>query len=67
MKPNNIDNKFIGTGGIKFHYENGGLHLIGGPAYIGADGTKEYWIRNKKVTKEEHDLLYNMMKLKGLI
>ena len=77
-----VDNKFIKetnmftynfTGKLKWPNGetswrlNGKFHRIGGPAYIWHNGDEEWWIDNKIVTKEEHDLLYDIMKLKGLI
>jgi hypothetical protein len=53
--------------GSQEYYEYDKLHRIGGPAFIGYDGTKEYSINGKLVTELEHDLLYGIMKLKGLI
>jgi hypothetical protein len=53
--------------GTKLYYEYSMHHRIGGPAIIWSDGNKSYWINGKQVTKLEHDLLCDMMKLKGLL
>ena len=81
MKLYTFDNQFIeeteifsrNFTGIVEHYDGtkewffkGKLHRIGGPAVEYADGPKSWFINNKEVTKEEHDLLYSIMKLKGL-
>jgi hypothetical protein len=58
---------YIGFTGTQIYFEHDKRHRIGGPAYIGADGTKEYWIDGNEVTELEHDLLYGIMKLKGLM
>ena len=42
-------------------------HRLGGPAYECPNGNKEYWIDDKQVTELEHNLLCDIMKLKGLI
>lgn len=39
--------------GSKFWYKNGERHREDGPAIERADGTKEYWIDGKRLTKEE--------------
>ena len=49
--------------GTKQWYINGKLHRIGGPAIERPDG----YIDNINKTKEEHDLSYSIMKLKGLV
>ena len=81
MKLYTLDNEFIKevdilpkqfTGfvghptGTKQWFVVGKRHRIGGPAVEYASGTKWWFINNKKVTKEEHDLLYSIMKLKRL-
>jgi hypothetical protein len=53
--------------GTRYWYVDNIRHRIDGPAYIGPDGYEEYWVNCKQVTELEHDLLYNMLKLKGLI
>jgi hypothetical protein len=57
----------IRVDGTQVYYEDGNRHRIGGPAYIRFDDKQEYWIYDKHITKLEHDLLYSIMKLKGLI
>ena len=45
------------------------LHRIGGPAiesYVG-ELFNAYYINGELISKEEHDLLYNLMKLKNII
>jgi hypothetical protein len=57
----------IRVDGTQVYFEHNKHHRIGGPAYIGRDGNKSYWIDGKQVTELEHDLLYSIMKLKGLL
>jgi hypothetical protein len=57
----------IWSDGTQEYSKNNKGHRIGGPAYIGRYGYKQYWIEGKHVTELEHDLLYKIMKLKGLI
>jgi hypothetical protein len=60
----------INADGSQIYFENDKRHRIGGPAKIFVDGTQthySYYINGKRVTKIEHDLLYSIMKLKGLI
>ena len=33
---------------------NGQLHRLDGPAIIRADGTQEWWVNNKNITREAH-------------
>ena len=69
-----IDNKLHRIGGVKYiaedgtqiYHENNKRHRIGGPTAIYSGGDEEYWIDGKQVTELEHDLLYDIMKLKGL-
>lgn len=49
------------------HNEKHVLHRIGGYAIIEPCGIKEYWVYGKKLTEEQHGLLYSTMKLKGLL
>ena len=50
------------------YWQNGLIHRIGGPAIIrSAPNIENYYVNGKCVFKEEHDTLFNMMKLKGLI
>lgn len=54
--------------GAKEWYVNGHQHRIGGPADEWSEGVcKRWYINGKPVTELEHDLLFNIMKLKGLI
>ena len=78
-----LDNKFTGasfffpenfTGivefpyGSKSWYSKGKRHRIGGPADICNSGHSMNWlIDDKIVTKEQHDLLYSIMKLRGFM
>jgi hypothetical protein len=48
-------------------YINNRLHRLGGAAVIRANGSQEYWVDGKPVTELEHNVLYGIMKLKGLI
>ena len=52
--------------GTKIWYFNGNRHRIGGHAVEWGNGTKEWWIDNKSVTEQQHALLVDIMKLKGL-
>ena len=82
MKLYSLDNKFIGdhfswpdgfTGIVE--YKNGSrwwlleekYHRLDGPAICSATGNKQWWINDKQITELEHKLLYDMMKLKGLL
>ena len=51
--------------GSKEWYVNWKLHRIGGPAIENIEGYVAYYIEGIERTKEEHDLLYKMMQLKG--
>jgi hypothetical protein len=51
----------------QFWYINNKRHRIGGPAFIDHYGTKQWWVDGIQITELEHDLLYSIMKLKGLI
>ena len=52
--------------GTKQWFVEGKRHRIGGPAIEWFDGTKHWYINGKEAIEEEHDLLYSIMKLKGL-
>ena len=52
--------------GTKYWYKNGKVHRFGGTAVIMPGDAESYWIDDKQVTKEQHDFLYSIMKLKGL-
>jgi len=56
---------------VKF-FVNGRLHRLDGPAVERVEdntgpGHKEWWVNGKHVMEIEHNLLCDMMKLKGLI
>lgn len=53
--------------GHKEWWVNMKRHRIGGPAVIYCDGQKYWYINHTESSKEEHDLLCNIMKIKGLI
>ena len=57
------------VGDIEYRFD-GKTHRLGGPAYfshIKDELFQEYYyIDGKSVSKENHDLLYNLMKLKSL-
>ena len=53
-------------GGTKRWMSNRKRHRLDGPAIIRSDGTEIWFIDGKKVTKEQHALLVDIMKLKGL-
>ena len=52
--------------GRKCWFVNDKRHRLDGPA-IEHCGYKEWYIDDKQVTEEQHDLLVDVMKLKGLI
>jgi len=66
-----VPNKFSGyiSYGInqKDYFLDGRRHRVGGPAYICNNGIEFYYIGGESVTKQQHDLLYSIMKLKGLL
>jgi hypothetical protein len=51
-----IKKTILSDGTIEYRL-NGKLHNENGPAVIKPDGTKEYWINNRKVSKE---IFYNI-------
>lgn len=53
--------------GTKEWYLNGERHRLDGPAFEGWDGHKTYFINGEEITEQEHKLLVNIMKLKGLL
>jgi hypothetical protein len=53
--------------GNEYWSKNGKYHRIGGPSISYKDGRKFWHIDGKSVTKQEHDLLYLLLKLKGLL
>lgn len=50
---------------VKYVYK-GLWHRIDGPALIYENNNKHYYIHGIRVTKEEQEFLYDLMKLKGL-
>ena len=52
--------------GMKQWWLNGLLHRLNGPAIEYTDGTKYWYINGLEYSEEQHDLLTNIMKLKGL-
>ena len=82
MKLYTLDNQFIEetifhqdnfTGiiiwpdGTKGWFSKGKLHRFDGPTVEHSNGTKSWFIDNKQITKEQHALLIDIMRLKGLI
>ena len=59
----------IQNNGTKNWLINDELHRIGGPAVESCLGGSynSYYINGEKVTEEQHDLLYSIMRLKGLL
>lgn len=58
---------YIDSEGNKWWCQNGESHRVGGPAYEGVDGTKQWYVDGDQVSKEQHALLVDTMKLKGLL
>jgi len=56
-----------GSPGSESWRNKGLLHRVGGPAYHMFDHHKEWYIGGNKVTELEHDLLVDVMKLRGLL
>ena len=54
------------SSGSKAWWVNGKLHRLDGPACEYSDGSKTWWVDGKNVTKEQHALLIDIMKLKGI-
>lgn len=65
--PNNFTGIVINAMGTKQWYFNDRLHRLDGPAIEGFSGGKEWFIYGKQVTEEQHTLLVDIMKLKGLL
>ena len=68
--PDNCTGIVKNTYGDKFWLKNGELHRIGATAKIYEmpfSVQYEYWVDGKQISKLEHDLLYNIMKLKSLL
>jgi len=58
----------INATGTKEWWNKGKLHRIDGPAIERLNKIhNEWWVSGKKVTELEFKLLYDMMKLKGLL
>lgn len=54
---------YIELSNKKIYFLNDRCHRIGGPALYNS----VYVINGKRITKEEHDFLYDLLKLKELI
>lgn len=54
------------SGTFKMYCEHDRIHRLGGPAHIDVNRSY-YYLYGKLVTKEQHDLLYCFMKLRGEI
>lgn len=69
--PNNITGIVIDFYGNKVWYVDGKYHRLDGHAIEYSDGSKEWFIDNKRYTKKQHDIivpfLKDIMKLKGLV
>lgn len=51
---------------IKVWYKNGDLHRLIGPTYINKiTNEKKFYYLGKEISKEAHDMLYDIMKLRG--
>ena len=55
------------SNGSKHWYVDGKLRRTDGPASEYSNGSKYWFVDGKQVTKEQHDLLFGIMKLKGLL
>ena len=68
---NNVPKNFSGfveySGGAIEWFLDGYWHRIGGPAIEETSGHTVWYVFGKYKTKEQHDLLYSIMKLKGLL
>jgi len=53
--------------GHKEWCSNGKLHRLDGPAVECTDGSKVWWVDGKRITEQEHKLLYDLLRLKGLL
>jgi len=66
-----IVDKFTGfivySDGTKDWFINGKRHRLDGPAIEYSDGSKEWWVDGKYITEEQHKLLCDIMRLKGLM
>lgn len=57
----------INRNGTVEYWQFGKLHRIGGPAITCNSSLEHYYISGRCVSKEGHDLLFDIMKIKGLI
>ena len=57
----------VSIDGHKEWWINMKRHRIGGPAVIHSNGLKFWYINNIECSEEEHNLLFDMMKVKGLV
>jgi len=68
---NALFNNFTGiiehSDGSKQWLVKGKIHRLDGPAVELVNRDKEWWVDGKQVTELEHELLCNMMKLKGML
>lgn len=55
------------TSGSREWWMNGKRHRIDGPAFEYFFGDREWWLDDKQYTEEQHKLLVDIMKLKGLL
>ena len=58
---------FVYPNGKKYYSVEGKLHRLDGPAVEYANGTKQWFINDNKVTELQCKLLHNIMKSKGLL
>lgn len=69
---NYIPNKFTGilewqASKSRHYYYNSKLHRTDGPAVEYSNGTKWWYLNDKRITEEQHKLYTDIMKLKGLL
>jgi len=64
---NNFTGVVVYPQGTLFYLVKNKRHRVDGPAVVYTDGSVEYWIDHKKVSKEAQELYHSLMKLKGLI
>ena len=68
---NSIPDNFTGIAnhmnGSKSWWNKGKIHRLDGPAIEYFDGRKYWHVDDKRVTELQHNLLYDIMKLKGLL
>lgn len=53
--------------GNKFWFVNGRLHREDGPAIEYADGTGEYWVAGKTISKDNYEFLVHQFETKGRV